>query len=255
MSTIVTETNNKIILTTKGIVLDNSRDVASSWASKHVVDNPNIKWILGKYVEADNPNSNGQFWQYDDLRLSQPTIHHSPMNIDHHQDEIVGTWVASEMMMPTQQASVINPYIEALGAFWQWYFPEKMQEVQAAHDSGKLFISMECVSESITCGGDNGCGQTFDYQGPMSSAYCEHIQERSSYRQLNKSQFLGGALIMPGTQPGWKNAAVQDISSDAHEKSMTAISQAMPDGTEEDWERLLWKIQMQALQSSFFTKN
>jgi len=252
--TIVTEGADSLFLSAKATLLDFDRDVASSWAANHVVENKNIKWITGRYVEADNANSNGQFWSYDDLRISQPTIHHSPMNIDHHRNEIVGTWTASEMMFPTDNDAAMNPYIETLGAFWKWYFPEKMDEVQRAYDSGNLWISMECISESITCGGETGCGGKFEYAGPMHDSYCEHIRERSSYRQLDKPNFLGGALIMPGNKPGWKNADVKEISKlttdDEKNKILAEIALEQPEASSADNERLMWRLQMQFLQES-----
>ena len=58
--TILTEGQESFYLTVPAAVLDTSRDMAS-WASKHVVENANYKWILARYVEADNANSNGQY--------------------------------------------------------------------------------------------------------------------------------------------------------------------------------------------------
>jgi len=250
--TILTEGNDSLFITTQATLIEDDRDTAA-WASKYIVSNKNIKWVLGKYVEADNANSNGQYWQYDDLRMSQPTISHSPMNIDHHAQEIVGTWVASEMMHPTDQDSVINPYIETLGAFWKFYFPDTLKKVEAAYNTGGLFISMECVSESITCAGDNGCGETFDYAGPNSQSYCSHIKDRASFRQLNNPSFLGGALIVPPNKPGWSNAEVKEISKmtsdETKNKILVEIAKEMPHATPSEWEKTMWAIQMQALTS------
>lgn len=250
--TIVTEGQNSIFLTVPAMVLDTSRDMAS-WASKHIIENANYKWILARYVEADKANSNGQYWTYEDLRLSQPSIQYSPMNVDHHPHEIVGSWVNSEMMIPTDEDSVTNPYIETLGTFWQYYFPELMADVQKAYDSGQLFVSMECVAETVTCGGETGCGQEFAYAGPNSPTYCEHILDRSAYRQLNKPDFKAGALIMPGNRPGWTQADVKDISrltSDSEkERIMRDIATANPSGSEQEWEQLMWALQMQYLNS------
>jgi len=46
--TILTEGQESFYLTVPAAVLDTSRDMAS-WASKHVVENANYKWILARY--------------------------------------------------------------------------------------------------------------------------------------------------------------------------------------------------------------
>lgn len=248
--TIMTEGRNSLYLTTTATLFDDGTDQAA-WASKYVVKNRHIKWVLGNYVEADNANSNGQYWEYENLRLSQPTINHSPMNVDHRQRNIVGTWVANEMVYPTDQDSIVNPYIETLGAFWKYYFPEVLEKVEEAFDQGKLFISMEAISETVTCAGENGCQGVFPYDGPSSPTYCQHIQSRSSYRQLNNSEFLAGALIMPGNRPGWKKADVKDLSAlttdEEKDKILVEIAKMAPHQSFKENEQTMWAIQMQAL--------
>lgn len=242
--TILTEGTSSFFLTSTAVLLETDRDIASSWASEYIFTNPALKWVVGKYVEADNANSNGQYWTLEDLRMSQPTIKYSPMNISHRQNDIVGTFVASELMYPTTSDS--NPYIETLGAYWKYYFPEQLSEVEAAFRTGSLHLSMECVAESVTCGGEAGCGQTFDYAGPMSQNYCEHIQNRSAFRQLNNPHFLGGALILPPDRPGWKNADVKELakgtSDELREKIYTSIAKETPHLSPSEWESLMFSI-------------
>jgi hypothetical protein len=218
--TVLTEKGNSFYLTSLASLVETDRDTATTWASKHIVSNEAIKWIVGKYVEADNANSNGQYWTLKDLQMKRPTLTHSPMNMGHKQTSIVGTFVASDLIYPTEDAAAVqeNPYIEALGAFWRYYFPNELKTVEAAFESGSLFLSMECVGDTVTCGGDQGCGDTFPYRGPMDDSYCSHIKEHASYRQLNDPHFLGGALVVPPFKPGWKNADVKDISNLAQEK-------------------------------------
>ena len=251
--TILTEGTNSLFLTAPATIVDTEKETAA-WASQHIVTNKNIKWIIGNYVESDNANSNGQYWEYNDLRMSQPSINHSPMNIDHHANEIVGTWVASEMLMPADNSNIVNPYIETLGAFWKFYFPEKLRQVESAYESGQLFISMECVSDTITCVGDQGCGKEFAFAGPMSPTYCEHILNRTGHKRLNASQFLAGALIMPGNRPGWKSAAVKDISAlttdEQKHEILKEIAKTAPHLGPSEWERLMWRLQMQSIEQS-----
>jgi hypothetical protein len=245
--TVVTEGKNSIFFSTPVTILDLDRDQASAWASQHIINNRAIKWLVGSYVEADNANSNGQQWSLSDLRESQYSISHTPLNLAHKSRAIVGTLVASEMIYP--DFSDANPYIETLGAFWKYYFPEELAMVETAYQVGALYQSMECIAESVTCAGESGCGQTFDYAGPMSEEYCEHILNRESGRQLNKPLFLASALIYPPDRPGWKQASVNDLSAlsllvsdeDKHE-IVQSIASSSPELSPQEWELMMFRI-------------
>jgi hypothetical protein len=201
---------------------DNDREMASDWASQHIDQNPAIKWVLGKFVEANNPNNNRQAWSLEDLAMKRPTINHAPMNMVHQPKNIVGAFVANELLYPTGDstttpdsayAGTANPYIETLGAFWAYYFPAELKAIQAAHDQGSLFFSMECVSESITFE-DPSTGQTqeFAYMGPNHTSYGDWNNNKEAIRWLNNPHFLAGALIVPPVRPGWSNAEVKSLS-------------------------------------------
>lgn len=213
--TILIEGDNSFIISAHAHLINDEREVASAWASKHIQPNPAIKWILGNYVEADRANYNKQYWTYADLRMSQPTVNHAPLNILHRPKHIVGAFTASEMIYPkTEEADDSgHPYIEALAAMWKTYFPEEMRIVENAHNQGSLFFSMECVAHSITCSGDNGCSKEYAFVGPKSETYCVHLNEGASIKQLNKPHFLGGALIFPPAAPGWGGANITEISN------------------------------------------
>ena len=241
--TFLTENDKSFFLSAPASIVELDRDTASEWASAHIIDNPALKWIVGKYVEADNANSNGQLWTLDDLRMSQPSILHGPMNISHRANYIVGTYTAAEMMYATYEA---NPYIETLGAYWRYYFPDELKDIENAFKEGSLFQSMECVAQSVTCAGPLGCGETFDYAGPMSQAYCEHIKDRASFRQLNNPWFLAGALIFPPDRPGWKNASVNEISKmlsdDKKHDLYVSIANETPHLSPKEWELLMFSV-------------
>ncbi len=213
--TILIESENSFIISAHAHLISNEREVASNWASKHIKPNPAIKWILGNYVEADKANFNKQFWTYADLRMAQPTVEHAPLNILHRPKHIVGAFTATEMIYPVNENAEAgeNPYIEALAAFWTAYFPDELAIVEMAHNQGSLFFSMECVSETITCAGDAGCGSEFAFKGPKHESYCSHLNENASIKQLNKPHFLAGALIFPPAAPGWGGASVNEISN------------------------------------------
>jgi hypothetical protein len=261
--TVLVEGSNSFFLGTQAILVDDERDVASSWANQHIVPNKAIKWVIGKYVEADNANYNGQYWSLADLQMKKPTILHSPMNINHQPKKIVGAFVAAEMMYPRgadpDQAQEdddnqqdFHPYIETLGAFWRYYFPEEMAVVEKAFDSGECFLSMECISSTVTCVGPNGCGEVFQYDGPRSATYCAHLLGDSGVKQLNDPHFLAGALIIPPAQPGWGGASVKELSKLIQDNASTAeriydeVSSEMPHLDSSKWEQLMGQLMLKA---------
>lgn len=243
--TILTENDTSFIFSAQVRLLETERDIASDWAGKHIFDNPMYKWVIGHYVEADNANSNGQFWTLDDLRMKKPTIQHSPMNLAHQPTNIIGTYANSEIIYPA--SGTAKPFIETLGVFWKYYFPKLLPYVEEAHGEGSLFQSMECVADSVTCVGPDSCGESFPYKGPMHESYCEHIKERASFRQLNNPTFLAGALLFPPfPNPGWKNAAITDLANNVSDEKKDAmirsIANDMPNSDPNEWERVMWQI-------------
>lgn len=214
--TILIEGDKSFIISAQARLIEDDRETASAWASKHITPNPAIKWVVGNYVEADRANYNKQFWTYADLRMAQPTVNHAPLNILHRPKHIVGAFTATEMIYPKNEESGEesgHPYIEALAAFWKAYFPEELKIVEQAHNQGSLFFSMECLAETMTCSGEHGCGKEFAFVGPKSDTYCAHINEHSSIKQLNKPHFLAGALIFPPAAPGWGGANITELSN------------------------------------------
>lgn len=249
--TVVVQGARSYFFTTQAQLVPEDRDVAS-WATPYIVQNPAIKWIVAKYVEADNANYNGQLWRLSDLQMKKPTILHSPMNVNHEAHNIVGTFPNAELMYPVSPdgeaaAQQLNPYVEVLGAFWRFYFPDVMEKVQAAFDSGQLFTSMECVSDTVTCAGDGGCGMEFAYEGPRSKNYCAHLQE-GGVRQLNDPHFLAGALIIPPVKPGWGGASVNEISTlikdniDEAERVYNQLSKDMSHLEPSQWEATMIEL-------------
>lgn len=205
---------NSYFMGAQAFLLDSEREIASDWASKHISQNPAIKWVLGRFVEANARNNNRQAWALEDLRIHQPTIDHAPMNMVHQARHIVGTYVATEMIYPTEESAAgepTNPYVEALGAFWRYYFQEEYAAVQKAHDEGSLFFSMECVAQSIKFEDSSGKTEEFPYMGPFHDSYGDWNRSDAT-RWLNKPHFLAGALIVPPVKPGWSNATIKSLS-------------------------------------------
>jgi len=254
---VVIEGKNSFFMGAQAHILDTSIDKA--WAEKFVKHNPAMKWILGKFVEADNPNQNKQFFTMADLEMSQPTIDHAPLNMLHNPRSIVGSFVATDMVFPLDAAAesgIFNPYIEALAAFWSFYFPKELAAIEAADAAGSLFFSMETIAKNIICEGENGCMESFPYVGADSATYCEHLQAHVSVRHLENPHFLAGALIVPPTRPGWNNAEARSISELVKEHQVEAeaayemAEQAAPYLDARQWEFVMGELLLKAYTES-----
>lgn len=200
-----------------------SETLELAWAERHVQAAPDLAWILGRYVSADPAgNSNGHIFALADLEAAVATIPHKGLNVNH-EPPSVGVAVAAELIVPQRPASAMesaarpleHPYVETLSALWRWYHKAAYEKVQAAHEEGRLFHSMEAAPQSLTCRGvgvEAGCGETFPYMGPMHDSYCEHMQKARARRVLNKPRFTANAVIVPPVRPGWTDADVTELS-------------------------------------------
>jgi hypothetical protein len=246
------EGKNSFFIGARAVILDPivDRETASQWASKYVHPNPALKWVLGKYVEAEKANNNKQYWFFDDLKQAQPSIDYAPMNVNHDKKKMVGAFVANEMMFPQEEAAGAdqNPFIEALGVLWSYYFPEESKVIEQAHYDGNLFYSMECVAKTVTCGGDLGCGEVYPYKGATHASYCNHINDHISWKVLNEPHFLAGALIVPPTRPGWSGAEIRELANtvEANAAEAEAIYESLKAEFPEQ-EAFQWEEKMLAL--------
>lgn len=209
----VYEGTKGIYLTSRAEIIDDQQAMEIAWAEKHAYVNPNYSWILGKYVEADRANSNRQRFTFEDLKANKGSLTNAALNINHSQ-LIVGTVAASEIVFPTAEEADgqdAHPYVEALSIYWKTRFPKQFEKVEKAHHEGTLFYSMETRPEKINCG---DCGETFEYVRRQDPSYCEHLNDMTatSDKNLINPDFRGSALIVPPTRPGWKFAAVSEIS-------------------------------------------
>lgn len=196
---------------------DVSADLAASVKTDFSIEksNPMITWIAGDFVESDRPNSNKQFWTAGDLELAEYSILHAPLNMVHKFRTPVG-FFADTKVVRTKRAKAVETAdeiaaaaktplkIQALSGMWSHIFPFETVQVEAANDSGLLFYSMECRGTHLTCAGDSGCGETFEYL--KVATHCEHLKQRTSVRHIVNPTFRGGALIVPPVRPGWKSA-------------------------------------------------
>lgn len=235
-------------------ILDDSKELA--WAEKYYVANEFHKFIVGRYVESDKANFNRQHFTFDNLKFGQPTLANAPVNLNHG-NMMVGSFIASEIVYPTQATADdadLNPYMDALSVFWKHYFENEYAIVETAHRANRLFYSMECLPQEISCSGDKGCGRTFEYGGRQSPGYCDELNDPHSgvIKDLIKPHFTAGALIIPPAKPGWGKADVTQISqivrehADAAEELYKQIAEESPEGDPRFWEQVMAFIILKA---------
>jgi len=252
MSVVVVEGQDRFFLGARATLIENDREVANEWAAKHVVSNPAYAWVLGKFVEADRANKNKQYFPLDELQMARPSITNAPMNINHNTRRVVGSFVATEMVYPTTEEAdeePLNPYIENLGVFWKFYFPEEYREVQLANAEGGLFYSMEAIPESISTIGGSDDEKLYPYEGRTSENYPDEINNREvEALVLHKPHFTAGALILPPEKPGWSRADARQIAGLMKERMHEAelayegIKSAFPHLDADDWEGMMAEL-------------
>lgn len=246
---ITVEGNSRFYMAGMASIVEEDREVA--WAQPHITRQADLKWILGNFVQAETPNSNGHIVTTADLEEAMKTIPHKPLNINHAPGRRVGTYTAAEMVYPTGENAAGEPeppIVEALAAFWHYYEPEIYPAIQMAHQEGQLFFSMETVPQSITCKGKGefaGCDKTYEYAGRQSPTYCDHLNEAASRKVLHKPHYTAGALIVPPVRPGWKHADVKEITSLIEadvaqaERVYAEVASAVPHEDSHTWERIM----------------
>ena len=131
----------------QAFLVEDDRELASSWASKHILPNPANKFVIGRFVEADRANNNRQKFTLDGLQMARPSITHAPMNMNHQAHKIVGSYVATELVYPTQVAAgSSSPVCPVMGcgslmvlqgtdAFCPVCDPQKQQAFEKAVDA------------------------------------------------------------------------------------------------------------------------
>jgi len=257
VETITLERNGRVFFTNACRVVRKQEQVpqeyASDWATGE--SNPFIKWVSGNFVESDRPNRNKQFWTAGDLEIAEYSIRGAPLNMVHKVRQPVGffqdtktTPVVHDVEDDSAASSPLK--IQALAGMWTHIFPFEAALVDAADERNLLYYSMECRGTHITCAGDEGCGQTFEYLKP--GTHCEHLKDRASIRHIVNPTFRGGALIVPPVRPGWggatatvfKEAVVQEAAKFAEqtEDVYSAAQAAGAEVTASAWEHMMASI-------------
>lgn len=217
---IIVPTDHGVVVGALATLVDDG-DNLKAWAEHHIRTDPDLRWVLGNYVEADNPNDNGHIFPRADLLAAQATLAGKPLNMMHREHYIVGCFagaqlhttdgaiIASETDDEDQTAWGERPYVEALAGMWHNRFPEEFFQIRKAHSEGALFFSMEAVPETVSC---PTCNLDAPFAGIKSDTYCEHMNGATGPKRLHKPTFNGGAIIIPPVRPGWQRADVKEIS-------------------------------------------
>ena len=251
MNPVTVETNGRFYLGGRAaLVSDLDREVA--WAEHVVRQDPDIKWILGNYVQADVANDNGHIFPLADLEQLHHTVVGKPLNMLHHENYIVGAYAGTELVHPSGEnaaAGIDTPFVEAVAGMWHRLFPDEYQLVKKAHADGTLFFSMECLPKTVTC---PGCSMVAAYAGPTSDTYCDHMNAPRGPKVLNQPVFGAGAIIIPPVRPGWSRADITQLDKLMRDASSpqvyAAMQQIAPELEPAQWEHMMaWVMGLHAV--------
>jgi hypothetical protein len=216
---ILIPTDRSFVVGVTASLLDEGEGL-KAWAEQYVRKDPDLRWVLGNYVEADAANDNGHIFPRGDLRAAQDTLAGKPLNMMHREHYIVGYFAGAQYHTADGQVIASDetpeapswgdrPYIEALAGMWHNRFPEEFFAIRKAHAEGTLFFSMEAVPETVSC---PTCNHASAFAGSTSDQYCEHMNGALGPKRLHKPTFSGGAIVIPPTRPGWQRADIKEIS-------------------------------------------
>ena len=192
-------------------------DKLTAWVEHHVRQDPDIKWIIGNYIEAERANENGYIFPLESMANAKTGIKDKPFNMLHQAQYVIGAYAGAELV--DANGDTLNAeedeehetvVVEALAAMWHNHFPEEYAAIEQAHQQGAFFYSMECTPESVTC---PECDMTAAFDGKESETYCEHMNGVIEPKRLDNPQFHGGAAIIPPVRPGWKGAHAKELMS------------------------------------------
>jgi 2'-5' RNA ligase len=204
--------------------------------------NRHLTWLAGRLVGADAPNRNGALWTSEDLAFGRPSVKHGPVNWLHEGTHVIGT-LADAVFVPREQAGDVGAHIASLAGIWTWLYPQETAAITTASDAGRLWQSMECISETVECAGDSGCGRTVSYGSYLDGAgVCTHMRERSAVRRFANPVFLGSAVIVPPVRPGWADADTRVLRQLSMVAADTYEVAGHPDMTASEWERLMGQV-------------
>ena len=206
---------------------EEDKEIAWAAARERITPRPDIGWIIAKYVdlstpESIRPNENGHIFMIGQGEAAYRQIVDTPLNWLHHDRQIVGHYVASEVMyhLPVGESVPVaaldddpGAHIETLASFYRDVYPLHWEKVRDAHAEGRLWQSMEARPQSVTCHKEGCCGETFPFAGSWSDSYCASMQKPDREFILNDPYFIGGAVVVPPNSPGWRDASSLEVAT------------------------------------------
>ncbi len=196
-------------------LIDPDDQRALDWIEPHLaeVNRWDIGWLVGRYVHADRANRNGHIFPLDDLKAAYHLVKQTPLNYLHRAQQIIGHFIAAEMMWPKKKADdgdPPTPWVEALAAVYRHVFPNLYADIKDATEKGIAALSMEAYPARIGCA---ACGNEYPFDGVVSETYtCGHLVSRVAPKRLFEPHFVGGGLILPPARPGWRDANIKQVA-------------------------------------------
>jgi hypothetical protein len=200
-------------------------ELAFARALLDAAPNPNIKWLRGQYVEADNPNLNNALWTEGELAISSLTPNLMPVTVMHDPRTAVGL-IADTKLLTRAKDNVPRSRIDSTLGIWAHRFPEIAAEIDANYASGDLMQSMECLPTHYDC---TACGKRFPKLpgGAEKAQWCACLRGETAQkgaRALGNVTFTGTGLIFghrgaTGALPTAHLEVLQEEVAEFHEKA------------------------------------
>lgn len=207
--------------------------------------------LQGRFVGAEKANRNGAVWTLEDLQVGEPTVKHGPVNWLHDDKKVIGAITGSELVIPEGEreaasygAPYTDPFISANSVLWRFLYPQEAAVVEMAAERNSLWYSMECVSESVICSGENGCGAEMGYADALlkTAKACEHVRERASERRFKNPIFLGAGIIVPPVRPGWADANATLLKESASLAERAFEQAGQPEVGDSEWHAMCAQV-------------
>jgi hypothetical protein len=196
--------------------------------SKALLDqapNPNIKWLRGQYVEADNPNLNNALWTEGELSIASVTPTFMPVTVMHDPRTAVGL-IADTRLLTRAKDNVPRSRLDTTLGVWAHRFPEIAAEIDANYASGDLMQSMECLPTHYDC---TACGKRYPKLpgGAEKANWCACLRGETAQkgaRSLGNVTFTGSGLIFGhrganGALPTAHLEVLQEEVAEFHERA------------------------------------
>lgn len=150
--------DNGFTIAGRAMLLGESDDRLQAWAEHHVRSEPDLKWLLGNFIEAERANSNGHIFPLDEIKAGLPSIQYKALDMLHHDQYCVGAFAGgglvdskgNELKADDQPAEGAYPVMESLAAMWYKRFPDEFLAIRGAHAEGALYYCVDPTTECLT---------------------------------------------------------------------------------------------------------